>query len=109
MQTEFEVVSGLNHANIARVLEFNASAVYISQSGKRFEVSYIAMETLSNGELFDVLLGGEEIGEPLARVYFRQILEAVGYCHTAGVSHRNLKPENLLFDEHFNLKLTDFS
>ena len=37
-----------------------------------------------------------------------QILEAIKHCHSAGVIHRDVKPENILLDENFNIKLTDF-
>ena len=35
-------------------------------------------------------------------------LTALEHCHRAGVCHRDLRLENLLFDRDFNLKLTDF-
>ena len=28
--------------------------------------------------------------------------------HSKGITHRNLKPENLYFDANFTLKITDF-
>ena len=36
--------------------------------------------------------------EQEARVFFRQIVAAVAYCHSKGFVHRDLKPENLLLD-----------
>nr|GLL39919.1 CBL-interacting serine/threonine-protein kinase 14-like [Ipomoea trifida] len=36
------------------------------------------------------------------------LISAVGYCHLRGVYHRYLKPENLLLDEKWDLKVTDF-
>jgi serine/threonine protein kinase len=35
-------------------------------------------------------------------------MEALIYLHANGISHRDLKLENLLFDNDFNLKVTDF-
>ncbi|KOM43342.1 hypothetical protein LR48_Vigan05g094600 [Vigna angularis] len=46
--------------------------------------------------------------EPEARKYFQQLIHAVDYCHGIGVSHKNLKPENLLVDADGVLKIIDF-
>lgn len=46
------------------------------------------------------------IPENTARKYFKQILNAVEYCHKKGICHRDLKPENILVDHLDNVKLS---
>jgi serine/threonine-protein kinase HSL1 (negative regulator of Swe1 kinase) len=41
-------------------------------------------------------------------VYFRQILSAVGYCHSFNICHRDLKPENILLTKDDKIKIADF-
>lgn len=40
--------------------------------------------------------------------YMRHLLDALAFCHVRHVTHRDVKPDNLLIDEHGNLRLSDF-
>ena len=53
----------------------------------------------------EYLLQQGRMGEDDARKKFRQIVQAVEYCHNKGIVHRDLKAENLLLDEAHNVKL----
>ena len=69
---------------------------------------YLFMEYLPGGDLFSLL---EQVGcldEPSARVYTRQIIEALRFLHGRGIIHRDLKPDNILIAADGTLKLTDF-
>ncbi|CAH9129877.1 unnamed protein product, partial [Cuscuta epithymum] len=46
--------------------------------------------------------------EPSAAKIFRQLMSAISCCHRAGISHRDVKLDNVLFDSAGNLKLADF-
>ena len=66
------------------------------------------MEYASGGELFSKLKPDVGLSEAEAQNYFRQLLAAVKYLHTANLCHRDIKPENILFTEDGKLKLIDF-
>lgn len=38
----------------------------------------------------------------------KQLIGALSYLNNHGISHRDVKLENILFDKDFNIKLTDF-
>ena len=58
---------------------------------------YLVTELCAGGELFDRIIKAEFFEEDQAAVIFRQILQALNYCHTLNIVHRDLKPENFLF------------
>jgi serine/threonine protein kinase len=72
------------------------------------DVLYIVLELVNGGELFDYIAktGAFTINE--TRFYFKQLIEGISYLHQLGIAHRDLKTENLLMDENFNLKIADF-
>ncbi|KAF4380589.1 hypothetical protein F8388_009714 [Cannabis sativa] len=94
---EISVMKRLRHPNIVKLHEVLASKTKI----------YFVMEFVKGGELFAKVAKGR-FSEDLSRKYFRQLISAVGYCHSRGIFHRDLKPENLLLDENGNLKVSDF-
>lgn len=49
------------------------------------------------------------MSEPEAARVFRQMVAAVGYCHSSKVVHRDLKAENLLLDANMNIKVCCYS
>jgi len=76
---------------------------------------YVVMEHCSGGELFDRIssdgVGAPDFNERKASAVMRQIVSAVYYLHSLGISHCDLKPENFIFvskRKESNLKLIDF-
>lgn len=70
--------------------------------------TYIVMELVTGGEIYDKLAAKGKFMEDQARTYFRELVEAVEYCHSVGLCHRDLKLENLLVAADGSLKITDF-
>ena len=48
------------------------------------------------------------INERAAGRIFIQLMNAVEYLHRLGICHRDLKPQNILLDVDYNIKLVDF-
>lgn len=48
------------------------------------------------------------LDEEEARRLFKQIAEGIHYCHCNNIIHRDIKLENMLLDEHNNIKIIDF-
>lgn len=71
----------------------------------------MVMKYYHNGDLFDFIQksqGREILTEEVGRFFLKQILKAVEYLHENNIIHRDIKLENILIDEDFNLILSDF-
>jgi serine/threonine protein kinase len=67
------------------------------------------LELAEGGDLFDYIFTvGKGFPEKIARFYFKRLIDALEFLHAKNVVHRDLKLENLLLDEHFDLKIADF-
>lgn len=56
---------------------------------------YIVSELAENGECFDYCQMAEGLNYNFARGIFKQIVAGVGFVHSKGIAHRDLKLENL--------------
>lgn len=77
----------------------------VIQTKEKLDVILLVLEYAPGGELFDILYYTSALEEDIARTYFRQMIFGLEACHNAGVAHRDIKPQNLLLDSHFNLKV----
>ena len=59
--------------------------------------TYIIMELLTGGELFERIRRQRLFGEYEAAILMRSLISAIQYMHSQGVVHRDLKPENILY------------
>ena len=66
------------------------------------------MDVMKNSDMVTLLHKHGSISEPVTRYFILQVLEALQDLDTIGMYHRDVKPENFLLDDHFNLLLTDF-
>lgn len=106
-QNELRFAS-LQHENVVKSLYFQDSRKTRSK-GVVSKISYKVMEYAPYGDFHEFVTNcGSVINEKIARTYFKQLIEGLEYLHLHGVSHLDLKLENLLLGEDFGLKIADF-
>lgn len=90
----------LSHPHILRLHEVLATCSRV----------YLVMDYAPRGDLAQYVSGVKagRLTEPVARRFFLQLVSALRYCHKRGVSHRDIKPQNLLLSQDGTLKLSDF-
>ena len=97
------------HQNIIELIDYDWEAKLVQKSGTEKDVLTVVLELASGGDLFNYVFAlNRGFSEPVARYYFKQLIDAVEFMHTNNVVHRDLKLENLLLDDNFNLKIADF-
>ncbi|KAI8338062.1 kinase-like domain-containing protein [Chlamydoabsidia padenii] len=86
---EVQIMRGVNHPNIIKLVHFSESDDYY----------YLVLELCEGGELFHQIVKLTYFSEDLARHVIYQVAAGVRYLHEeCGVVHRDIKPENILID-----------
>jgi len=101
MMSEVNILSTVDHPNIMKIYE-------VIESDSAFN---IVTEYIPGGELLELICKEKKLSERIAAKYMLDIMSAVKYCHSIGVVHRDLKPQNLILtsdDEKGLLKVIDF-
>jgi eukaryotic-like serine/threonine-protein kinase len=80
----------------------------IADMGSAGDVEYLVMPYYAGGSLADLLSRRKTVSAATAASVAAQVSVALDYAHRHGVVHRDIKPDNILFDEDGNVALTDF-
>jgi serine/threonine protein kinase/Flp pilus assembly protein TadD len=97
MFREARAASQIAHANVAAIHDIGESEGRV----------YITMEYAHGASLSRRLLDGPMPADALARIG-AQVARALEAAHAHGVVHRDIKPGNILVDEHGRVKVVDF-
>ena len=105
-EREAKLIASLNHPNVVQVYDFSV----LDEGGQM--ISYMVMPYIPGKTLKEILEEASERGERVPQERVRDILldiaSALQYAHSRGMVHRDVKPANILFDEHGRAVLSDF-
>jgi serine/threonine protein kinase len=91
----------------AKLRHPNIQPIYFLGRDPVQQVDFVVMEYLSGGTLRQkITFGLLPTREALST--FTAICDAVGFAHQNGVIHRDLKPDNIMYDASGKLVVTDF-
>src|SRR5215211_5735887 len=95
-------------ARAAAGLSSHPNVVTIYDVAEHDGRAFMVMELLRGGSVADVLRREERIDHHRALRWLREAASALDAAHEAGIVHRDVKPANLLLDEHDRLAIGDF-
>ncbi|KAK9468393.1 kinase-like domain-containing protein [Lipomyces arxii] len=105
VKREVEILMMVNHPNVVGLKEFYEDRVNV----------YLVMEYVSGGDLMDYITKHGPMRDGMAKTAVRQVLLAVANVHSLGISHRDIKPDNILVvagseeaDHTIQVKVSDF-
>ena len=97
---EAETVAKLDqHPNIISILDYDTTDD---------AVSYVVMPLLEGGTLSERLQNGPPFDLPQVADMLRKIAGALQFAHNHGIVHRDIKPDNIMFDKFGTPMVTDF-
>jgi len=98
----------LKHSNVISIVEYQSQKTIMLGENQK-DISFILMELAPYGDFFDMIMTHQiPFNEKIARTYFHQLIEGLEYLHFQGVAHLDIKLENLLVGQDFQLKIADF-
>ena len=96
---ELETLSKLHHPNIISMHHGS-----VSQSG----TPYLVMELVENALQIDQYFKQQNASEKVIIEYFITLCNVIEYAHQNNIIHQDIKPSNVLMDEHGHLLVLDF-
>jgi len=97
-QREARTAAKLEHAHI----------IPIYRVGRSGRVIYFVMKFLRGRAMSELLAERGTLAPAEIRRVLVQTAGALGYAHSHGIVHRDIKPDNIMFDEVGNAVVTDF-
>ena len=108
VESEIKAMRQLSHRHVVELRNVLWDVQYPDEAGDFSAPSIVlVLELCEGGTLYELMRTGS-MDERMARTYFHQLVDAVGYCHASNICHRDLKPDNILLTADYSLRVADF-
>src|SRR6266496_670696 len=97
IEHEAKIIASLSHPHILKLFDY----------GKHENRVYLVVEFLPGGNLAQ-LIRHQPLPLSKSAAILNDIADALDYAHSKECIHRDLKPQNILFDAQEHIYLTDF-
>jgi len=107
VENEFGVMTRLGaHPNIVNWVGANSEGTAALADGVH-SIRYLVLECCKHGSLSSVIRQTGPLEETVAKFLFLQLWHATRFIHEKSFAHLDIKLENILLDDCFNIKLAD--
>ncbi|XP_061607500.1 serine/threonine-protein kinase 36-like isoform X1 [Phyllopteryx taeniolatus] len=97
LKKEIDIMSNLQHPNIVKLFDSFET-----------ETEVVVVTEYAEGQLFQIIEADGSLPESQVCEIACQLVSALYYLHSRRILHRDMKPQNILFDKNGVVKLCDF-
>lgn len=102
------IQSFLSEASMLRAVDKIPSIVHVMDYFEANQTAYMVMEYLDGETLYHVMKSKERISPDILLQKFLPLMKDIATFHDAGVLHRDIAPDNIMWMPDGTLKLLDF-